>query len=74
MKEIHICSGYNKPSSTGFSGYIASAILRDKLKCTCKATLFENDKWYCKRHAPSKILEREEKSWATYKNKLFKNM
>lgn len=70
MKEKHICVGYNKPSATGFSGAVAFHVLREILKCKSKASLFENGKWYCKRHAPSKIEEREEKSWATYCKKL----
>lgn len=70
MKEKHICVGYNKPSATGASGAVMFYVMKDRLKCTNIASLFENDKWYCKRHAPSKIAEREAKSWETYVSKL----
>lgn len=53
-KEKHICEGYNKSNR----------------KCECKASIFENDKWYCKKHSPTKIKEREEKSWNNYIKKL----
>jgi hypothetical protein len=36
--------------------------LPDEL-CGCSAKYFENDKWYCGKHAPSKIKERETKSY-----------
>jgi hypothetical protein len=35
---------------------------------------FENDKWWCKKHAPSKIKEREGKSWENYISKIRKNV
>ena len=70
MKEKNICVSYSKPTATGFSGAVAFAVLRENFKCTSKASLFEDGKWFCKRHAPSKIKEREEKSWVTYCNKL----
>lgn len=73
-KETHICSGYNKPSATGFSGACMFYVLKDFLKCTNKATLFENGKWWCKRHAPSKVKEREEKSWEKYIARIRKNV
>lgn len=53
-KEPHICQGHKK----------------DTFKCTSKASIFENNKWFCKRHAPSKIKEREEKSWDNYIKKI----
>lgn len=72
-KEINICCGRNKPSGTGASGAIQSVILKELLKCKSKASLFENGKWWCKKHAPSKVKEREEKSWQTYLKKINKN-
>lgn len=66
----NICCGYNKPSAKGYSGAVASFMLKNTLKCTNKASLFENNKWYCKRHAPSMVEEREKKSWNTYVNKI----
>lgn len=71
-KEVHICQGYNKPSATGASGAVSFYVNKDALKCTCKATYFENNKWFCKRHAPSEKLKREEKSWSTYIKRIFK--
>jgi len=68
---MNVCVGYNKPK--GMTGVLHSAHYRDYYKCKCKGTIFENNKWYCKRHAPSKIKEREEKSWDNYVARLFKN-
>ena len=73
-KEIKICQGYNKPKAVGFGGFIASHILKDNLKCSCKAILFENNKWWCKRHAPSEKKKREDKSWKTYIKRIHKNI
>lgn len=72
-KQNHICSAHNKPSATGKSGAIAFYILKDRFKCINKASVFENGKWYCKRHAPSKVAEREEKNWQTYISKIKRN-
>jgi hypothetical protein len=72
-KEKNICCGHNRPSASGVSGVVAFFVLKDRLKCTSKATMFENNKWYCKRHAPSKIEEREEKKWGTYIKKISRN-
>lgn len=71
-KEINICSGYNKPK--GLTGKLHSAHYREYYKCNCKASIFENDKWWCKKHAPSKIKEREDKKWETYISKIRKNV
>lgn len=69
---VRICSGYNKPK--GLTGKLHSASYREHYKCTCKASIFENNKWWCKNHAPSKIKEREEKKWETYISKIRKNV
>jgi len=69
-KEPHICQGHKKPSAKGASGAVMFYVLKDTFKCTSKASIFENNKWFCKRHAPSKIKEREEKSWDNYIKKI----
>jgi hypothetical protein len=66
----NICVGYNKPSATGASGVVMFSVIKDTLKCQSKACLYEDGKWYCKRHAPSKKIERENKSWDNYISKL----
>ncbi len=71
-KEKHICSGFKK--SKGLVGKIHSAMHRDYYKCNCNAVVFENEKWWCKKHAPSKIKEREEKSWQTYLARIRRNI
>lgn len=71
-KEVNLCSGYNKPK--GLTGVLHRAFYKSDYKCTCKAALFENGKWYCKRHAPSKIAEREAKSWQRYTERIRKNV
>lgn len=68
-KEKHICEGYNK--SKGYVGmFIDFTHGKSRRKCECKASIFENEKWYCKKHSPTKIKEREEKSWNNYIKKL----
>lgn len=73
MEQDKICSGKNKPSGSGFSGALQSYVLKDLLKCQCKGVLFENNKWWCKKHAPSKIEEREKKAWNNYIKRLNRN-
>jgi ABC-type multidrug transport system ATPase subunit len=62
-KEKHKCQG-KKPCRT-----ISDALLRrcypQSFDCYSNASVEENGKWYCKIHAPSKILEREKKSEET---------
>ena len=71
-KEIHICQG-KRPCRT-----ISDALLRrcypESFECTAKASILENNKWYCKRHAPSAVAERERKSEETYMRRIYKNM
>lgn len=38
--------------------------------CGCKAKYFEDEKWFCGRHAPSKIEERERISFEKWKAKI----
>ena len=68
-KEKEICCGRNKPS--GMVGILHAYSYPDYYKCQSKASMFENGRWYCKRHAPSKIKEREAKSeermWEKYR-------
>jgi len=66
----NLCSGYNKPSATGASGVVMFSIIKHSLKCRNKAKIFENDKWWCKKHAPSEVAKREEKSWNNYIKRL----
>jgi hypothetical protein len=40
--------------------------------CGCNAKYFENNEWYCGRHAPSKIAERERISYEKWKSKIKK--
>ncbi len=64
-KEKHICSGKNKRK--GYVGlFIDYTHGSDRRKCKSTASVFENDEWYCKRHAPSEIEKREAKSWQNY--------
>jgi len=37
-------------------------------KCGCSAKYFEQNEWYCGKHAPSKIRERELKSYEKWKS------
>lgn len=69
--EKHICVAYKKVRT-----------MREKLhayhhpehyKCGVKATIFENEKWYCKKHAPSNVKLIEDKKWQTYVSKIQRN-
>jgi hypothetical protein len=73
-KEKHICVSYNKPSAEGASGVVSFYVNRDRFKCTSNATVFEDGKWYCKRHSPSAKKAREEKSWETYMARIRRNL
>lgn len=70
--EQHLCVGYNK--AKGLIGLLHKAHNREHYKCQNKGSIFENEKWYCKRHAPSKIKEREAKSELTYLTKIRMNL
>ena len=71
-KKIHICQG-KRPCRT-FSDAIRRRVNPEQFKCKAKASVFENDKWYCKHHAPSAVAERERKSEETYMRRIHKNM
>ena len=71
MKKERIeCCGYNKPK--GLTGVLFKAHHKEHFKCHAKASVVENEKHYCKRHAPSEIKKREEKSWNNYISKISK--
>lgn len=69
VKEVHNCCGRNK--AIGMVGVLHIWSYPDYYKCQSKASLFENGKWFCKRHAPSKVKERkdkaEERMWEKYR-------
>lgn len=58
MNEKHVCEGstYNRSAPWG---------CRNK-PCKSSALLFEDGKWWCKIHAPSKVQERRDKSDRKY--------
>ncbi len=41
--------------------------------CNCKAVYFENGSWYCGKHSPSKIEERQLKSYQKWLEKIESN-
>lgn len=66
------CRGYKK--SIGTAGFFHKATNKEHYKCQAKGVLFEDGKWWCKRHAPSEKLKREEKSEAIYMARIRKNL
>jgi len=69
-KEKHICNTIINQSSRDI---ISRMINRAKDEiCGCNAKYNEEGIWYCGRHAPSKVKEREDKSFAAWKAKLVK--
>lgn len=65
MKEKHICSTIiNDKASRDIITKMINGQADDK--CGCNAKFFEDGEWYCGRHAPSKIKEREDKSYAKW--------
>ena len=71
-KKGYICQGKNKKK--GYVGIFLDFTYGNKRRnCNKKASDFENGKWYCKRHAPSEIKKREEKSELTELKRLFPN-
>lgn len=42
----------------------------DYERCGCIAKYFEDNQWYCGKHAPSKIKERETKRYEQWKEKM----
>jgi hypothetical protein len=71
-KETHICQG-KRPCRT-FSAALHRRVNPEAFRCSAKASVFENDKWYCKRHSPAAVAERERKSEQTYYNRMYKNL
>jgi hypothetical protein len=72
-KETHICQGRNKRQ--GYVGLFLDVTYgTDRRKCNSKGVIFENDKWYCKRHAPSVIKLRKEKSEETDRLRIQRNL
>jgi hypothetical protein len=71
-KEIHICQGRKKIQ--GFVGmFIDYTHGKSRRNCQAKASIFEDGKWYCKRHAPSKIAEREKKAEEADARRIWRN-
>jgi len=70
MKEVNKCS-------TTVNNNTSREIVQNMInrysdeKCGCNAKYFEGDEWFCGKHAPSKIKERETKSYEKWvaKNK-----
>ena len=69
MKEKHICSATVNDKT---SRQIMSKMINgysDEI-CGCNAKYFEDGEWYCGKHAPSKIAERERISYEKWKAKI----
>ena len=68
MKEKHICS-------SAINDKTSRQIVRKMIHgysdeiCGCNAKYFEDGEWYCGKHAPSKIAEREQISYEKWKTK-----
>jgi hypothetical protein len=71
-KERHICQG-RKPCRTFFAALLRR-VNPEAFICTAKASVFENGRWYCKRHSPTAVAERERKSEQTYYNRIRRNL
>jgi hypothetical protein len=69
MKEKHTCSAIinNKTSKQIISKMING--YSDEI-CGCNAKYFEGGYWYCGKHSPSKIAERERISYEKWKAKV----
>ena len=70
--EKHQCSGYKRLATITDKLFAYSH--KSYYKCTSNGTIFENGKYWCKRHAPSEVKLREEKKWQTYLNRLRRNL
>lgn len=72
-KDVKICEGYNK--ADGYVGvFLDFTYGKSRRRCDFKASMFENGKWYCKKHAPSKIIEREAKANERYMDRIRKSL
>jgi hypothetical protein len=71
-KEKHICVAYKKVRTMVEKLHAYNNA--EHYKCQAKATIFENGKWYCKKHAPSNVELREDKKWQTYVSKIQRNV
>jgi hypothetical protein len=68
MKEKHICSAtVNDKTSRQIMSKMINGY-KDEL-CGCNAKFCEDGEWFCGKHAPSKIAERERKSYEKWKSK-----
>jgi hypothetical protein len=59
MKEKHTCCGRK---GTGITAVLYHATFPGTGKCDFNATYFEDGRWWCGKHAPSKVEERDQKS------------
>jgi hypothetical protein len=71
MSEKHTCSAIvNNNTSRQIIFKMINSMSHDI--CGCSAKYFEDGTWYCGRHAPSKIKERELKSYEKWKAEMEK--
>ena len=69
MKEKHICSAtVNDKTSRQIMTKMINGYF-DEI-CGCNAKYFEDNEWYCGKHAPSKIAERGRISYEKWKAKI----
>jgi hypothetical protein len=69
VKEKHICSAtINDKTSRQIMSKMINGFCNEI--CGCNAKYFENDDWYCGKHAPSKISERERISYEKWEAKI----
>ena len=68
MKEIYKCSSTVNDKT---SRQVMTVMINkyDWETCGCNAKYFENGKWYCGKHAPSKVQEREQKRYDNWNEK-----
>ena len=72
MKEKHKCS--RRKGGQSIMGALLRHSFPDEMECDKNATYFENDRWWCGFHAPSKIKEREDRNEAKYFARIRKNL
>jgi len=69
MKDKHICSAtINDKTSRDIMSKMISG--QSYETCGCSAKYFEDNEWFCGKHAPSKIQERSRKSYEKWKSKI----
>lgn len=68
MKTKHKCNEVVNQTSRAIISKMINGF--DNEVCGCNAKYFEDKIWYCGRHAPSKIEERETKSYLKWKAKI----